>query len=173
MASRERGWIASWYSDEDYDRMWVRIGLGDDPEHPSSVQGFGGILMGEDTDMRSDFVASLCRTFGVGRLEELIGREVYALRCWEASSSDIEGLECARTGRRFLLTPWIRRHVPDAPTPLQKRTQHLMDRHAGLLREVATTMQDLTIALTGYVDWSREDSDAPTLWDRLKVDDPG
>lgn len=105
MSLREEGKIESVFSGtEDHGILTVQLMI----EFPGAGQGFGGLALDERT--KGDFIACLCAAFGVSGLEHLKGQECFALRCFEDWGSPIEGLESKKTGRRFVLTEWRRRH---------------------------------------------------------------
>jgi hypothetical protein len=93
-------------------------------------QGFGCLAFANER-IADDFVVDLCTTFGVKRLQDLHGRRCIALRCFGYNNELIEALE-APDGKRFVLTAWRRKHDPDAPTPLEARSQQV-EREIALL----------------------------------------
>lgn len=74
------------------------------------------------------FLRVLCNIFDAQDVERLKGREVYALRCWNNWTADVEGLESAETGKRMTLTAFRREHV-DPATPSPYRTRKLRLAH--------------------------------------------
>lgn len=89
MSTREKGKIASASIDDDHGHHSVWLML----EFEGSGQGFGGIALGlpeNGTALLDDYVASICKTFGVSELKRLVGKECYALRCFDINNEPIE-----------------------------------------------------------------------------------
>ncbi len=85
-------------------------------DNGSSGQGFGNTILQEDAESTRDLIISLTGLFGPpsqdpDSLQSLVGEEIFALRC--NPYGDIEGIESVKTGRRFLLIQWKRKHWPD------------------------------------------------------------
>lgn len=76
----------------------------------AGAQGFGGLSLGEQGDR---YVAEICRTFGVAKLDDLIGKRCVALYCFPNLQARIEGLE-AESGARFTHEEWRRKQYPEA-----------------------------------------------------------
>ena len=64
------------YGKEDHDILTCSIGIDFDGSH----QGFGGLCL--DEKVGPDFVNSICELFDVSFLKDIVGKKVYALRCF-------------------------------------------------------------------------------------------
>lgn len=110
------------HGEEDHGIMTVMIYL--QFSDGGGSQGFGGLALGQP-GLVDDFIGSLCAAFGVRKLDQLKNAPCFALRCFDESWAQIEGLESAMTGERFVIAEWRRKHFPDAPDPLATRRAHL------------------------------------------------
>lgn len=129
---REVGVIRDvFYGKEDHSILTCSVMVAFD----TGVQGFGGVAF-ENRPLADDFVADLCRTFGVGTLNELRGLACVAYRCFPYNNELIEALE-APSGARFALTAWRRKHWPDAPDPKEARRVALRREETRLLGRLA------------------------------------
>jgi hypothetical protein len=86
-----------------------------------SHQSFGNLGLGH---LGKDFVRGLCDVFGVAKLDKLVGKKCYALRCSTEWNTPIEGLE-TESGRRFLLTEWRKKHFPETKSALEDERNRL------------------------------------------------
>jgi hypothetical protein len=120
-------------------------------------QMFGGLIYGpqgstKEAHLRADFIEDLCATFGVAALSELVGKKCCALRSWK-DSDQLEGLESADTGRRFLLTRWRRKHFPETASPLDDRRASMtaaIERHERENSRLRAQRLNLEVQ---YVNW--------------------
>lgn len=148
---RERGTIDSVFlGEEDHGILTCSIGV----KFSGTHQGFGNLCLG-NAKYADDFVACLCRTFGVATLDGLKGKACYALRCFDSLSTQIEGLE-AETGARFMLTSWRRRHWPETKSPLEEARASLESTLDHLRRRLAETSRDLNSVSSRYFDWEKQ-----------------
>jgi hypothetical protein len=136
---REAGVISEvFYGKEDHGILTCSVRVNFD----GSTQSFGGIAF-ESCKIADDFVADLCRTFAVEKLDELRGLACVAYRCFPYNNEPIEALE-ALSGARFTLTGWRRKHWPlDALDPREARRANLRreeKRLRGRLTEIRASL---------------------------------
>jgi hypothetical protein len=97
----------------------------------------------------------LLNTIGCRTEAEAKGRNVFALRCYDAWSEPIEGIEA--DGCRFVKTRWWRANVDaDVETPQQRRLASVTSHGRWLADEIAQHSDACTKAYSGYVDWESE-----------------
>lgn len=134
--------------DHGINTCWITLEFG------SSVQGFGGLIL-NNAKLRRSFVSDLCKVFDVSQPEELVGRKCYALRCFGVHNEPIEGLEEALTGKRFVMTDWIKKHQPETKDVLTRTKEALQTQIAQLEARIKRDKQHLKTIHKGYVDWSK------------------
>lgn len=107
------------------------------------------------TPLLDSYVKALCAAFGTDDYRKLVGEKAYALFSFGEHNETIEGLESARTGRRFVHTTWARETFGKAESPLEReqhRTKmelrHIEYRRGELLRR-------LEALPAKFVDWSK------------------
>lgn len=150
---RVRGKIESVKGPHDNDHggltTWVHLELG-----TGWHQGFGGLML--DARLADSYVRDLCVAFGVRGIDELVGKECYALYCFGEHNETIEGLESVETGQRFLHNAWRKRHFPDTKSTFEQEyareqsTLEWAERRARQSRHRLATLED------SYVNWERE-----------------
>lgn len=129
-----------------------------------SIQGFGGIILDDKTG--PDFVAAVCEAFDVRDSELLKGRECYALRCFKRNNASIEGLECARTGRRFIIQEWRQKHWPETRSVFDEERQRIQTRIDSANRQLRQAKIDLETLEADYTQWtskSTSPADSPII----------
>ena len=98
-----------------------------------SSQGFGGLcLQGKhpivkdaEVDYSDSYVKDLCATFDVANLDDLVGRNCVALRCYAENNEPIEGLLDPVSKKRFTHTTWRKKHNPEVLDPCAERKRFL------------------------------------------------
>jgi len=154
--TRERGKIRKVSVEENhgFKTVWCSIEFG------CAVQGFGGLALqkwdGDDNAGGLVFEAyarDLCAAFGVRQLEDLEGKECFALRCFDTWNEPIEGLESVETGRRFLHSVWRRTQFGSGPTPLEDKIESLESAARSGERRAAEARNALKTVRARYVDW--------------------
>jgi len=115
------------------------------------VQGFGGLAL--DEGLADDYVHDLCATFGVRGMDELVGKECYALYSFGEYNELIEGLESADTGKRFLHNAWRKKLAPDTRSILDQKRENLENDIAWAERRAAESRQRLQELSASFVDW--------------------
>lgn len=149
MSVREYGTITNVFlGTEDHGILTCNIQIG----FKGSSQGFGNLCLGDET-MAKDFVDNLCTIFGVSKLEQLKGRNCYALRCFDEWNALIEGLEADGPAGTFLLTKWRRRHRPETKNPLEEKREALVSRAQDLARQVSENAAAIARLDASYTDW--------------------
>lgn len=107
------------------------------------------------TPLLDSYVKALCAAFGTDDYRKLVGEKAYALFSFGEHNEMIEGLESARTGRRFTHTTWARETFGKAESPLE-REQH---RTKMELRQIEYRRGELLRRLEAlpakFVDWSK------------------
>jgi hypothetical protein len=117
------------------------------------VQGFGGICFDDgESELEKDFIKSVCGVFGVKKLDDLVGKECYALRCFEEMHTPIEALE-APSGKRFVLTAWRKKHFPETKDPLTGKRESIEGNISFLQRRVAEEKTRLAHLDNKYHEW--------------------
>jgi len=125
--------------------------------YDNGIQGFGSAW--SDRKDADSFAGSLCETFGVATLPELVGQQCHVLRCFVYNNASIEGLEAA-DGKRFTRTSWARKHYPNEKihTPLElewKRAQADIEFHERRALEKRVELDNLS---ANYRDWDYRDT---------------
>jgi len=103
---------------EDHGILTLQIGF----DFGGTNQGFGGYCLdtyNEKTERReghacgTDFILRILQTFGVSKLDEIVGKPAYALR--EKGSQKIVGLETPKFdgSKKFLIEDWRKRWFPE------------------------------------------------------------
>lgn len=109
-----------------------------------------------DEKLGSAMVREVCELFGVSKVEQLVGRQCFALRCFPYWSEQIEGFEV--DGRRWTKTGCVRRHAPShARNPLEAREEDTRAHIAALAENIQRQTDDLRKLRSDFVDW-----EAPT-----------
>jgi hypothetical protein len=116
-------------------------------------QGFG--LLALNDALVAHFVEDLCAVFDVKQPEDLVGQECFALRCFGHWNDTIEGLDSVKTGKRFTLTSWKRKRIPDVEheSPLKRQMTHLAASMSASMRRFAEDAAKLGTAEREYTDW--------------------
>ncbi|MBX3216911.1 MAG: hypothetical protein KF850_33070 [Labilithrix sp.] len=133
--------------DEDgrWETTWLFVKFG------GSVQGFGGYFLKEH---REKWNAELCALFGVSKLDELVGKRCWALRCFSGWNEPIEGLENAE-GQRFVATDFFRRHLSKpVESVIAKRRESIESSIASLTRRINDETRILARLESDYVEWA-------------------
>lgn len=105
-------------------------------------------------------VREVCDLFGITKVEQLVGRQCFALRSFPYWSEQIEGFEA--DGRRWTKTGCVRRHAPEhARNPLETREEEKRAHIVALAEDVQRLTNDLRKLRSDFVDW--ETSDLPTV----------
>lgn len=149
---RQLGTITSvHYGKEDHGilTIWLQI------DFEGSLQGFGGICLG-DTKKHPISVSyhdALCRCLQVKKIEDAVGKKVYALRCWGGFNEPIEGIENVVTDVRFIHWRWREEHLGKHETPLDSRTVSLRSTLAHTRRRVVEIEKELDNIQVGYKQW--------------------
>lgn len=149
-SKRELGKIEDVFSGkEDHDILTLSVGVGFKGAH----QGFGSLMLNEKLII--SFEKELCDTFDVKNINELIGEACYALRCFDYWNANIEGLESVKTGKKFTLTGWRRRHLPanEIKSPLQVEEEYHNSRISSAQRNIQVSQYELENIKSKYTDW--------------------
>ena len=117
-------------------------------------QGFGGLCLEEKT--LKYFLRDLCKTFGVRKPWQLLGKKYIALRSFGGWNETIEGLETPK-GKRFTITGFRKAYYPEhATSPLETRRAYLKLEIASWhrrIRDNETTLQNID---ADFVDWEKK-----------------
>lgn len=122
------------------------------------TQGFGGYALGrEEGEFEQAYVRELCATFGVKKLDELVGKRCVALfeeKGWNAFS---RGLECEKTGKRFTIRGFLKRNLKGYrdETAYEKNVQDLektIRRNEDTLERLKRERDSMTSA--DFRDWN-------------------
>jgi hypothetical protein len=132
---------------EDHGILTCSIGI---DFNGDSHQGFGGLCL--DTDLIKSFKKDLCKTFGVKKIEDLVGKECFALRCFGFLNDNIEGLETL-DGKKFTISTWRKKHFTNASNPLEQRFKHLVSEINHARRQIKEAEQDLAQLDSEYTNW--------------------
>lgn len=84
-------------------------------------QGFGGLAF-PNKELGDDFVKSVCETFEVSKLEELLSKRCKAIKLFGGWNDTIDALE-SEDGKVFSLYSWRKKHFPDTKSPVEERIQ--------------------------------------------------
>ncbi len=152
MSTREAGVIEAVRYDKEHHgvlTLWLTIKFG------SSVQGFGGLALGrtKNDPLSKRYHDDLCRCLGVWKIEDAVGIQVNALRCWGFYNDNIEGIENAKTGAQFIHWRWRRQVLKEGNTPLQDRKASLESTISWAKRRLKEAENELHNASVGYVEW--------------------
>jgi len=101
-SKKQRGIIKDVFvGEEDRGITTCSVGI----EFKGSYQSFGNLCLTKDdsNDYLELFTKDICNVFGVNDYNDLVGKECYALRCFEGWNESIEGLETL-DGKRFTIT---------------------------------------------------------------------
>jgi len=113
-------------------------------------QSFGNLVL--DDDLLKSFLDDLCFTFNVETPEDLMGKEVYALRCFGYNNDHIEGLETI-SGKRMTLTSWRKKHFSETLSPLDNEIKKLSSRIEQAQNSISRAIADLSKVQSEYTDW--------------------
>ena len=152
MSTRELGKVDRVHSGEE-DPGIDTVDLGIDFKG-GGHQGFGGLCL-NDKKFKDSFIKELCETFGVYDLQDIAGKECYALRCWDGWNEPIEGIESVDTGRRFVISVWRKKMGCKDTDPLESKRDRYNRDIENALRRIKETIQYLKELDKGYVDWSK------------------
>lgn len=143
--------VSAGIEDHGVPTVWVHVSFS------GSGQGFGGVVLGKDENdpLFKSFVADLCATFGVEKLEDLKGRKCCALRCFDEWGAQIEGLESADTDARFTLTAWRKKTLGanKSRTPLERELIDAHQKITQLERRIADEKRRIATIPYEYVSW--------------------
>lgn len=126
--------------------VWVNLDFG------GSGQSFGGLAL-KSAESRQSFIGELCAVFGVSTLDQLVGKQCYALRSFSDWGAKIEGLESVDTGNRFTVTGYRLSRGYDAPNPLDEALKGVLSdvlRAQKVLKEAEARVAGLK---ADYVEW--------------------
>ena len=147
---RELGKIVSVHEDDEdrgIETVWIYL------EFHGGGQGFGGLMLRDETHKKT-FVSQLCKTFGVRKLMDLVGKDCYALRCWGFLNDVIEGLESVTTGKRFTISGWRRSQgLTEFGSPLDERRKRLSSDLEHTKRRLKDLEVEIKHVADGYTDW--------------------
>jgi hypothetical protein len=139
------------YLEHDHDVWQVNVGIDFGGGHQAFCPFFG---RGQTSRFRA-FVMDVCKTFGVAKIEHLVGRRCYALRAFPGWGETIEGLEDFDSGRRITLTGWWRANAEPCPDPLERAVERLRNDVESAMRKVAAYEEELKELKAGYADWTK------------------
>jgi len=149
--TREAAKIANVFvGKEDHGIPTVSVAL----EGPGWGQCFGNVVLDDNGPLMTSFISGLCEVFGASDLRALNGEECFALYSFPYHGELIQGLESAKTGRRFILTEWRRKHYKGVLDPLQAKREALEAQIVELDRRRAETVQRLLKLEQAYIPWS-------------------
>ena len=115
-------------------------------------QAFGGVVLDEEK-YGPAFIRELCETFGVSKLDDLVGKECHGLWAYGRHNESIEGLE-APDGKRFTMTSFRRRHWPEMDhSVIAARKASLIGTINWAERRASEARADLAKLTDGFVDW--------------------
>ena len=134
---------------EDHDILTISISM--EGVDSGWGQGFGGLCLGDDK-LADDFEADIKAIFGVNKLEDLVGKQCYVLRCFDQWNENIEGLE-SLDGKRFTLTKWRKKHFPETKSPLEDRIDSIHRSISSFTRRINQESDDLKTIRSKYVEW--------------------
>lgn len=119
-----------------------------------SYQSFGNLAL--DENLLLDFHLSLCQTFNIYDIKNLVGKECYVLRSFDSYNEYIEGLEAIPSGKRFTLTAWRKKHFPSKTvSKLEERTNSLKSSIESYKRRIREIQAQLKNLKNIYVDWEK------------------
>ena len=118
-------------------------------------QGFGGLCLGEKK-YADDYVATLCKAFGVKKLKELIGKKCFLLYSFGDLNEPIEGLESIDTGKRFLHNEWRKKHWPETKSTFKQEVERIESTISWTKRRMMEAQKRLTTLKSKYKDWSKQ-----------------
>jgi hypothetical protein len=118
-------------------------------------QGFGGICL--DKESAPSWVAALCSTFGVYKIEDLKGSKCFALYSFGRHNDAIDGLISVDTGKKLVIDTWRRKLYPaqtknrliDEQSSIERNIVHWQYR----IEESKKTLKTLKDI---YVDWEKQ-----------------
>jgi len=113
-------------------------------------QSFGNLIL--DNDLLKSFMGDLCATFEVDNIEDINGKECYALRCFGYNNDHIEGIETA-SGKKMTLTSWRKKHFPDTLSPLEEEIKRLGSRIEQAQNSIGRAISELSTVQTRYTNW--------------------
>lgn len=113
-------------------------------------QGFGGLMLNEA--LADDYVRDLCAAFGVRGMDELVGKECYALYAF-SDRLNIEGLESVETGRRFLHNTWRKKHFPNTKSLFEQKQDGYASEIVWAERRAQDARERLSKMQEDYFDW--------------------
>lgn len=135
--------------------MWLSSPTWEQGIQSPVLDPVNGFTMPKVTPLLDSYVKALCAAFGTDDYRKLVGEKAYALFSFGEHNEMIEGLESARTGRRFTHTVWAHETFGKAESPLE-REQH---RTKMELRQIEYRRGELLRRLEAlpakFVDWSK------------------
>jgi hypothetical protein len=133
--------------DHDMHKVVVPVGFGGDE------QAFTDLFL--NSDEMSLFVNGICDTFRVSKLEDLVGRNCFGLRCWGFHNDHLEGLEGAESRQRFVISDFYRKVLPHrkCATPIERRREYLQSRIECARQDLMRAEDDLEKVRACYVEW--------------------
>jgi len=121
-------------------------------EFDGTTQGFQMYL---DEPSFADATDELCKLFGAKHIQQIVGRECFALRCFDRWAERIEGLEVE--GKRFTRTALARRHWPEkAKSRIEEERASLFLDIEYLTRRIVAMAERLSNIDSAYVDWENQ-----------------
>lgn len=114
-------------------------------------QGVGGLIL--NAALADDYVCDLCTAFNVRAMDELVGKECYALYSFDSFNALIEGLESVDTGRRFIHTAWRRKHFPETRSNYDQEVERITSEIAWAERRAEDGRRRLRTLSAHYVEW--------------------
>lgn len=150
---RVRGKVESVKGPHDNDHgglsTWVHLEL-----NSGWHQGFGGLHL--DPRLADDYVRDLCVAFNVRGMDELVGKECFALYSFGDFNETIEGLESADTGRRFLHNSWRKKNFPEKTKSVYEQELGRVESEiAWAERRGREAKAKLVVLASKYVDWEK------------------
>jgi hypothetical protein len=136
------------FRDDGADPNTVNVGI----EFKGSYQGFGGLMLPTKA-LQDAFVNQLMSAFGVRKIQELAGKECFALRSFSTWNSPIVGLESVDTGRRFTISAFRKSQGFNSPTPYEEEVESLNLHIASAERQIADSKKRLAVLASDYVAW--------------------
>ncbi len=118
-----------------------------------SFQSFGGLALSKEVS--SDYISSVCEIFGVKSLDDLVGKQCYALRNSNSWGEMIEGLE-SLDGKRFTHYSWRKRLFPEhTKHPLEEKKNRIINLIGSLKRQLADAEHNLLVIEDNFIDWEK------------------
>jgi len=117
-------------------------------------QGFGGLCLNER--LSPHWIKEICNTFGVKNFDELYNEKCFILKSFGEYNETIEGLESVKTGKRFTVTGFRRRHCDSKTNKLKEKKDQLkrdIKRCQNNLKEAENKLKTID---KDFTDWEVE-----------------